>query len=259
MQAATVYLVTNVLNGHTYVGVTRFTPEYRWAQHVSRAKGSYRTYLSKAINKYGAVNFIVEAFASCLSREHSGYVERLVIQRLAPVYNQTNGGEVTIGRKWTPEVRARMSALMSQRRLTPEQCSAMSLRKKEEYRKNPRFRAAAVEALGRGRQRVNQENRIAAIRRADRPPGWNAASHTPEAEAKRMATFMARPEHDRQMVFARSRLARIKPVVCHTLDVTFGCCEEAAGQLGISTSSIYKVCAGARSSVNGLTFSYGAR
>ena len=39
---ATVYLVTNAVNGKTYVGVTRFSVAKRWGEHVAQqGEGPY--------------------------------------------------------------------------------------------------------------------------------------------------------------------------------------------------------------------------
>lgn len=248
---ATVYLLTNQHNGHAYVGVTRFASAVRWAQHVYRA-AHMDTFLARAIRKHGAPAFQLTDMASCLSAGSAGSVEAEIIRRIAPVYNQTNGGEITVGRTATPEVRAKIRARALLRRFTPEQKAAQSVRKKAEYQSNPAFRASALAALARGRANVEgRAKRIAAVAASARGREWSA-----ESRAKLSASCMGRvyPKHILDKIAAAKR----KPVVCAELQRTFSCCDEAAARLGLSTSSIYKVCVGARPSVGGLTFSYGA-
>lgn len=50
---AVVYQVINLINGHSYIGVTRFTSAHRWAQHKTTAAGGKRDlYLYRAMRKY---------------------------------------------------------------------------------------------------------------------------------------------------------------------------------------------------------------
>jgi group I intron endonuclease len=248
--SATVYVVTNTINGHQYVGVTRFSPEHRWSGHVDTARRRPKSYLHRAISKYGADAFRVESLASCLTRDTSGDVERQIIQRIRPHYNQTNGGEVTTGRRGGPEVYQRVAEKNRGLRRTAATRAKQSAIKRARMASDPTYRAIALQALARGRANVDQEKRIAASRAALKNRVWSA-----ESRAKLSASRMGRvygPD-----VIDKARLTKSKAITCQTLDMAFGCCEEAAIRLGISTSSIYKVCSGARQSVDGLVFSYG--
>lgn len=60
-----IYKITNKINQKIYIGKTRYTPSYRWSQHVYAAlkakdKEEYDYLLHRAIRKYGVENFLIE-------------------------------------------------------------------------------------------------------------------------------------------------------------------------------------------------------
>lgn len=244
--AATVYLVTNTRNGHTYVGVTRFAVEARWAQHVYTASRTPRSYLHRAIAKYGADAFTVEPVASCLSEPSS--VERMVIEQRAPIYNQTNGGEITVGRRIPREVSERIRRANIGKTRTPEQNAANSARKRAEWAgRDPQAKAEAIAALGRARLLVDRSKQREASRASAKAYAWSA-----ESRAKLSASCMGR-RHTPD-VLARIAAKHMKAVECVELKTVFDSMSEAAEATGVSITSVSRVCLGKRASANGLTF-----
>jgi len=55
-----VYLITNLINGKRYVGITSRSLRLRWNGHVSNTKSKNVSVLKKAIIKYGKENFSIE-------------------------------------------------------------------------------------------------------------------------------------------------------------------------------------------------------
>lgn len=249
MLAATVYLVTNKIDGKTYVGVTRFKPKSRWTQHLYKAKHAPTTHFHKAINKYGAENFSVTAIASCLDSAFVSAVEREVIKSFNPIYNQTNGGEITVGKRVPREVVERIIAANKGKKRTAEQKKANSDRAKARYLSNPEWKANVLEALVRARLNCDHEKRKAAAGKSARERVWSK-----ESRAKLSASCMGR-KYSREVI-ERGAAKNRKMVECTTLHTVFDCCEDAAEALGFGSSSIYKVLAGARESVWGLNFVY---
>lgn len=246
--AATVYLVTNLVNGKKYVGVTRFSIEKRWREHLNRRH--LRTRLLQAITKYGSQNFAIEPVASCLSIDAACEVERTVIQHLKPEYNQTNGGEFTCGKRVSREVVERIIAKNTGLKRTPEMNKANSEQAKARYASNPEYKAKIHASLEKARACCNEEKRIAAARLA------NTGKKRTDQERAHLRAVHLGMRHT-QEVLDRIAAAKRKPIQCSTLyNERFVSCEDAAEKLGISTSSIYKVCSGARESVQGLCFSY---
>ena len=97
MIGGVIYVITNTVNGKQYVGLTTKGVPHRWSEHKTCAVIGKKTYLYSALRKYGPDAFEISVYASVLDKKDLGAVERLIIQQLAPAYNQTNGGETTFG------------------------------------------------------------------------------------------------------------------------------------------------------------------
>lgn len=110
------YCLTNRFNGKRYIGVTTMSLSARWKAHVGFAQRFVtNTLLAKAIRKYGKDAFVMEMMDSlplCSTLPELFALERAAIKRegtKAPRgYNLTDGGEGTIGYKYTEEQRAKM-------------------------------------------------------------------------------------------------------------------------------------------------------
>ena len=97
---ASVYTITNLINGHKYVGKTERKPEERWKQHLYMSKYNPEDMvICRAINKYGKENFKFEVIEEC-SPENVNDREIFWISELNTYkdgYNMTLGGEGTTG------------------------------------------------------------------------------------------------------------------------------------------------------------------
>lgn len=111
-----VYCIENLVTGKRYIGVTTTTTLVRWNSHVYRAlRGTTsKTALSNAIRKYGPENFRIEEIASLKDRTlHELFeLEKTLIRDLktkAPHgYNMTDGGDGTVGYRYTLEQREKI-------------------------------------------------------------------------------------------------------------------------------------------------------
>src|SRR6266536_3226910 len=113
------YIVTNLINGKQYVGLTRFSLKKRWKEHLSDAKRRKHSVLHRAIRKHG-----VESFASWtmplpphIQKTNEGLNEweqfliKILGTRAPNGYNLTDGGEnppSAKGIKRSEEFRAKM-------------------------------------------------------------------------------------------------------------------------------------------------------
>jgi group I intron endonuclease len=92
-----VYLVTNLLNGFRYVGVTIRPLEARWKEHAQRSKQNAKFKLGRAIQKYGPSAFLVEVLCELDDCDDLLEAERIFVANLgthgANGYNMTPGGE----------------------------------------------------------------------------------------------------------------------------------------------------------------------
>ena len=88
-----IYKIVNKINGMTYVGQTKYSLDYRVAQHIY----DNSTYIQKALNKYGLQSFDTSIIDTADTKELLDEKERYWIKTLnckAPNgYNLTDGGE----------------------------------------------------------------------------------------------------------------------------------------------------------------------
>lgn len=110
------YLITCLVNGRRYVGITSRTLKERWAEHeyssrVGQPKGMV---LSRAIAKHGLENFTIEAICSARTWEDICEAETVLIAqwgtRAPKGYNVRAGGEGAYGRAPTAESIERSAA-----------------------------------------------------------------------------------------------------------------------------------------------------
>ena len=85
-----IYKITNIVTNDFYIGYTSKTMEERFNKHLHNAKYGGKTYLYRAIRKYGESSFIVE----CLQEDGNlNEDETIWINKLNPTYNMTKGGD----------------------------------------------------------------------------------------------------------------------------------------------------------------------
>ena len=99
-----IYLITNSLNLKSYVGVTKFSIEYRFTQHTKRG-----FLLTEAITKYGESKFSINLIEEVESADRAYELEIFYIKEYntkAPNgYNLTDGGDGIFGWDVTEEYR----------------------------------------------------------------------------------------------------------------------------------------------------------
>lgn len=251
MKAGCIYVVTNKVNGDQYVGLTHKPMAYRWGEHKTCARSGRKSHFYSAIRKYGIDNFEIQEFVSVLSIDSLGPIERAVIKQLRPVYNQTNGGEFTAGKKHTPEMIERIRQKNTGKKRTPEQNALNSQLGKERWATNFNLREKCLAALEKGRANRDEEKRLAAVRKHHETYKWSD-----ESRAKLSASCMGRrygPE-----VIEKGAAAKRKAVKCNETGEIFSCREEAAKRTGVSCRTIFRDVQGEnRKPAKGrLTFSY---
>lgn len=116
-----VYIMTNVENGHQYVGQTRQPIEKRMAEHRQRA-GRSSMPISRAIAKYGWDSFEYKVIAECSNQKELDEVERNEIKRrectVPDGYNVALGGQS--GCRFGENVRGAISASVKELWEDPE-------------------------------------------------------------------------------------------------------------------------------------------
>lgn len=118
------YIVTNMANGHQYVGVTRGSLEKRKYNHIWNAKSpqSKRSHLplARAIRKYGEKLFAWNIYYDVEDYEAALDLEVSLITELKPKYNLTSGGEGAAGVVRTPEWREKIAVANRGKKRDPE-------------------------------------------------------------------------------------------------------------------------------------------
>lgn len=87
-----IYCIENKINNKKYIGKTTKLVEVRYRQHCANSK-SGKTYLYKAMRKYGTENFSVSVVDVAESLSDLNSMEKYYITKLRPEYNMTAGGE----------------------------------------------------------------------------------------------------------------------------------------------------------------------
>ena len=93
---AIIYKITNTINGMIYIGKTIRTLQRRKTAHKTTAKNGSKTYLHRAMRKYGFDNFQFEVIEECIEDNiNESEISWIVSENsLVPTgYNMTEGGD----------------------------------------------------------------------------------------------------------------------------------------------------------------------
>lgn len=130
-----IYKVTNIINGHFYLGQTKTKLSSRWSKHKQDARQGKGWILAAAIRKHGVEVFAVSVLEEHDSKEALNAAEVQLIAELKPQYNACAGGgglgsptaevrkkisNAVKGRKVSTETRARMSVAQKGHSVKPE-------------------------------------------------------------------------------------------------------------------------------------------
>lgn len=92
------YLITNKINDKKYVGITKYSLQKRFLNHLKYAQGNPNGYFQRAICKYGADSFNLEVLEKAESWNDLQIIEQEWIKKLKTNlsqfgYNMTEGGD----------------------------------------------------------------------------------------------------------------------------------------------------------------------
>jgi group I intron endonuclease len=114
-----VYIITNVINGKRYIGITSWGLHKRWASHKRDAANGVERVLYNAMRKYGVEYFTMVKIdevdnwvESCAKEQH--YIKLYNTHfKQGCGYNMTLGGEGTPGRVLSEEHKAKIKETKS--------------------------------------------------------------------------------------------------------------------------------------------------
>lgn len=108
-----IYLITNNENKKQYVGITKFSLEERFSQHIKRG-----FILTEAIQKYGHQKFSIKLIEEVESAERAYELEQYYIKqydtKVPNGYNLTDGGDGIFGWEASEEYRQECSERVKQ-------------------------------------------------------------------------------------------------------------------------------------------------
>lgn len=127
---AFIYVIKNTKNNKLYVGRTNRSIKIRLSEHISSSKKGGKTYLNKAMRKYGYQNFKLEILEECdeseVSEREMYWIEHLST-KVPNGYNLTDGGEGTIGMVFSDEYKKKLSLAHQGKKLSKEHRQKLSL------------------------------------------------------------------------------------------------------------------------------------
>lgn len=143
-----IYLITNLANGHMYVGQAS-NKDKRFKEHVKTLSGNYHcnVYLQRSWNLFGKECFRFEVLEEC-SIENLNDREQHYIDILNPEYNMAPVAGSMLNYKHTKEARANMSkAHIGKSHHTEEHKKKLSERMKGNQWNKGRKQSIQIEAM----------------------------------------------------------------------------------------------------------------
>jgi Pseudomonas phage homing endonuclease len=225
------YMITNMVTGMQYVGITSKSLKWRWTRHVvdSRVGANKNLPLYNALRKYGKEAFYVEELCHCETWQNACLVERTLISerttRKPRGYNLTDGGEGTLGYKMpeaaveamrkrmlgskrSPEAIAKTVAFHLGRKRSLEFCLKMRQRRLSDETKTKLSAAAKAQHKRSPIPLAQMQKAWAASQRAgiseDGKRRISIANSGPRSDTCRMMMRMGRK-------FAKDRREELKP------------------------------------------------
>lgn len=123
-----IYVYTNLINNHKYVGKTTRRLDERHKQHIKSSlnenAGDFNCLLHKAFRKYGLENFSLEIVFEFIGKEMNNKINDILSEQEKHFisiyntyndgYNMTIGGEGITGIEWSSEQREKKSLFMKE-------------------------------------------------------------------------------------------------------------------------------------------------
>ncbi len=258
-----IYIATNKVNGKRYIGATKHSLTHRRTGHWHDANGrNYCRIFGAALKKYGRDGFGWCVLKTCNSKEEMLLEEVRLIAEMKPEYNITLGGQGIIGVPYTDERRAKLSASLKGRKLSPERRARASeiLRSFSPMHNKPvvclndgKFfpsckSAAAFYGLTHGN--------IRSVTRGGQATTGGGLSFalsdtalSPEECENKLAALM----HRKKANTLRARSSKCQPIICG-IGTRYKDAGEAARAYGISTARVRQLCVDGGTTRTGISF-----
>ena len=190
-----VYMATNIVTGHRYVGITSRGLNYRKSSHCSKAKiksasGGNCPKFHNAIRKYGKDAFVWEILEIHNSWDEMLQAEIKFILKLKPEYNIASGGKGLRGYKHNEESKRKISVALKGRKF--DDVRRAQMRETSKKVNNELEYKTKMSNIKKGHKKSEAwKSKIADAMRGKKRP------RTPEHTAKIVASFKATMERKR--------------------------------------------------------------
>jgi group I intron endonuclease len=122
MAQGIIYLITNKVNGHKYVGQTTQSMNKRWQQHIIESNKMSQKPLHRAFRKYGVDKFVIKEIDECdeslLNQREEYWINHYNTFESVEGYNATSGGERP---SFNQETKDKLSKIASNRERTEKE------------------------------------------------------------------------------------------------------------------------------------------
>lgn len=230
------YLVTNLINGKRYVGITNKTIQKRWTRHCKDAMNGVTNLLQRAISKYGSEAFIIVELHTYADAGEAKKDEVRLIADLKTFsfdadshgYNMTRGGGGAMGYRFSDEQKAKMSARAKE--TNAMRGKTHSEETKRQMSESHKRTVHSPETLEKMRERAIQMGKL------------NIGKKHTEQSRKKMSEGHKIPVQQRS--------------VEGELIAEFPSALDAEASTGVKKQHIWRCCNGIRKSAKGFTWCY---
>ena len=251
----TVYMATNTVNGHRYIGVTSRGLSYRRKRHLHLARigGRQCPRFYDALRKYGAENFVWQVLGTFSAQKTAYRREHVVVDEMCPEYNAVAGGCVGPDEPWNKIAvvcledgvlyESATAAAKAYEVDVSEVCKVCRDERRWALGKHFRFSGVLIPAAERNRMIKEIDRRWAQQRRR--------VKH-------RKAWLVAKDGKDRLGRRAAGPLSKARAVVCLDDGRVFASASSAAQNYDVARSALVELCLGknGRKTVGGFRFKY---
>ena len=258
-----VYIHRCIENNKAYIGIAKGTPSHRWGTNGKKYKQDSQPVFYNAIQKYGWDGFEHIIWATGLEHNEAKHIEKMLIALFRTNcrkyknpeygYNETDGGDGSIGRVVSLETRAKISRAHKGKKLSKEQREKISLTLtgRPSPTKGRRMSEETREKMSKshtGMVFTEEHRKNLSIANQKETAGFHNHKHTEETKQKQREATAARNATLEWKLNNRLKLS--KPVVQCTIEnkiiKVWSWVKGASDALNILRSGIIRCCQGER-------------
>lgn len=268
-----VYIHRCIENNKSYIGIAKGTPSHRWGKNGKKYKKDSQPVFYNAIQKYGWDGFEHIIWATNLEHNEAKHIEKILIalfqtncrryRNPSYGYNETDGGDGSIGRVVSLETREKISRAHKGKKLSKDQKE--KIRQTLTGRPSPTKGRHMSEEVRKkmsqshmGMKFTDEHRRNLSIANQKETAGFHNHHHTEETKQKQRETTAARNATLEWKLNNRLKLS--KPIVQYDenneMIKTWSWIKGASDELNILTSGIIRCCQGERKTSGGYRWYY---